>query len=106
MSPLLLASLTALSVLIIVLAPFVLGAGGSLAASSAQNSVEELAVTKKAILYRFLKDEASFQAKQLSAREWTARKAFLLHRYIDAARRLDFLKHSDQTHDHEGQKRV
>lgn len=74
-----------------IVAPFFVGRGGLLAAGSSINSPARLHALKDAILKRFLEDEAAFKSGTLSKLGWEKRKAFLTHRYVDAARRLDFL---------------
>lgn len=76
-----------------VLAPFFTGDGGLLAASSSVNSPSQLEATKAAVLKRYLEDEAAHKRGDLSQLGWEKRKEFLVHRYIDAARRLDYLLH-------------
>jgi hypothetical protein len=76
-----------------VLSPFFTGAGGLLAAGSSINSPARLAAIKAALLKRYLEDEAAFKRGDLSKLGWDKRKDFLVHRYIDAARRLDYLTH-------------
>ncbi len=90
------AAFTALVALIIVFVPFVWGKGGHLASASALRTPESLRLAKDTIVKRFVKDEQAFARKELSAREWRARKNYLVHRYLDVARRLDYLT-SEQT---------
>jgi hypothetical protein len=78
----------------VLLAPFFAGPGGLLQSAASINSPEKLAGLKEALLRRYLADEAAFKAGQLSALAWQQRKTFLSNRYIDAARRLDFLEHA------------
>lgn len=77
--------------LLVVLAPFFMGKGGLLQESSSINSTERLEALKQAFLQRYLQDEASFQAGELSRRSWEKRKEYLTHRYVDVARRFDYL---------------
>ena len=92
MSALIWCGVIAFVALVLVLVPFVWGEGGHLASASALDNPASLQSTKDALVERFLKDERAFEKKEISAREWKARKAYLLHRYLDAARRLDFLE--------------
>ncbi|MCX6110543.1 MAG: hypothetical protein NTZ90_13175 [Proteobacteria bacterium] len=73
------------------LMPFWLGRGGLLQASASVNSQAQLLALKDALLKAYLKDELAFTAGALPARSWHQRRDFLTNRYIDAARRLDFL---------------
>jgi len=75
-----------------VLTPFFLGRGGLLAASSSINSKEKLEFLKGAILNQYLADETIFLANEMSKLAWNARKTFLINRYIDSSRRLDYLQ--------------
>lgn len=82
-----------LSVLVaaIILSPLVLAQDGALASASSLNSPERLIATKNAILKRFIEDEKSFEDKKISKIVWEQRKQYLSNRYIDAARRLDYI---------------
>ena len=75
------------------LTPFFFGSGGFLAAGASINSPDRLERVKAAVLKRFLEDEAAHAKGDLSKLEWQKRRDFLAHRYVDAARRLDFLQH-------------
>lgn len=88
-------AVVAIGVLLIValLAPFFTGAGGQLAAGASVNSPAKLQATKVVVLKRYLEDEAAFKRGDLSPLGWEKRKEFLGHRYIDTARRLDYLEH-------------
>jgi hypothetical protein len=74
------------------LAPFLYGPGGTLAAGASIKSPERLAAIKNALVVRYVKDERAFQQGAISKREWTRRQHFLTNRYLDAARRLDFVQ--------------
>lgn len=78
--------------LVVLLAPFFIGPGGLLQAASSINSSSQLEALKEAILKRYLDDERAFQKGDLSPLGWEKRRAFLVNRYIDAARRLDFVR--------------
>jgi flagellar basal body-associated protein FliL len=78
----------------VVLAPFWFGAGGLLQASAQVNSKETLVALKDALIKRYVEEEKAFKAGNLSQLAWNKRKVFLTHRYVDAARRLDFLEHT------------
>lgn len=73
------------------LAPFFVGAGGTLQVASSVNSPDKLESLKEAILKRYVEDEISFSQGNLSRLAWDKRRSFLVNRYIDTARRLDFV---------------
>jgi len=73
------------------LTPFWLGRGGLLQASASINSQSQLAALKEALLKAYINDEKAFTAGAMPSRSWLQRRDFLTNRYIDAARRLDFL---------------
>lgn len=77
--------------LLFILGPFFWGPGGLLQEASSINSPAKLAAFKEAILQRYLEDEASFSQGSLSKLAWDKRRQFLVNRYIDTARRLDFV---------------
>lgn len=78
----------------ILLSPFWLGEGGALQAGASINSPEHLMAMKTALLKRYVAEEAAHAKGDLSALAWSKRRDFLTNRYIDVARRLDFLQHS------------
>lgn len=86
------ASMIGIFVLLAVLLPFFVGSGGALAPAATETSTERLETIQKSVLERYLLDEAAYERKDLSKRTWQRRREFLLHRYVDAARRLDFLR--------------
>jgi hypothetical protein len=90
------AVLTAIATLLVVLAPFFIGKGGTLAAASAVQSKDQLQQIKRALAKRYLIDEQAFENKEISMRAWNARREFLLRRYIDTARRLDYLEYIER----------
>jgi len=73
------------------LTPFWLGRGGLLQASASINSQSQLVGLKEALLKAYINDEKAFAAGAMPSRSWLQRRDFLTNRYIDAARRLDFL---------------
>jgi hypothetical protein len=85
--------LVGVALVVAVLAPFFTGKGGLLQAGASINSPSRLEATKEAVLKRYLEDEAAHKRGDLSRLGWEKRKEFLGHRYVDAARRLDYLKH-------------
>jgi hypothetical protein len=87
-----------------VLAPFLFGPGGALLAGSAISDPKKLQEIKRAILKRYLLDEAAEANGHLTKTEWRRKRQFLVNRYIDASRREDFLKYNPNTADHVGAK--
>jgi hypothetical protein len=83
-------------VAIILLIPFFAGPGGRLVASSASQSISELERQKQGILARYVHEEREFNAGEMSSLSWNQRRSYLVNRYVDASRRLDFL-HAAQT---------
>lgn len=86
-----LAALLSIITLIILFLPFFIGSGGALQAASAVDSVDSLESMKKAILERYIDDERAFKAKQISNITWQQRRAYLVNRYVDTVRRIDYL---------------
>jgi hypothetical protein len=84
--------LTGIVVIAVIVTPFFFGRGGLLAAAATQSSPEKLKVLQEAVVERYLRDQQAFQAKEIGERAWRDRKKFLLNRYVDAARRLDYLE--------------
>ncbi len=81
---------------IIILSPFWIGRGGHLAAAASINSLDRLEAVKESILKRFIEDERAFLEKRISKMAWDQRRQYLSNRYIDAARRLDYLQNLSQ----------
>jgi hypothetical protein len=75
-----------------VLAPFIYGAGGLLQDAAASDDSATLEARKEAILSRWLRDEAAAAAGEITATEWKQRQRYLTSRYVDAARRLAWLR--------------
>ncbi|SME97616.1 hypothetical protein [Pseudobacteriovorax antillogorgiicola] len=73
--------------------PFFIARGQRLQDASSVNSIEKLEAIKQSLLKRYLEDEEAHRKKLISEGVWQSRKRFLTTRYIDAARRLDYLKH-------------
>jgi hypothetical protein len=74
-----------------VLLPLLFGQGGQLASASSLNSPERLKAVKRALLMRYIEDEKAYESKAIPKLVWDQRKQFLVNRYIDAARRLDYI---------------
>jgi hypothetical protein len=79
--------------ILVVLAPFFYGEGGSLQDASKTDSPELLGAKQDAILRRWIEDEKAANVGLITAKEWSMRKVYLTNRYIDCARRLDWLGH-------------
>lgn len=79
--------------LVVVLLPFSLGGEEQLLSAALTDSTERLHAEKKAILNRYLEDESAFERKVINKIMWQQRRQYLVNRYIDAARRLDYLEH-------------
>ena len=88
-----LAILVIMILVIALMCPFFFIKGESLQDASSVNSVEKLESIKASLLKRYLEDEGAHRQKLISDGVWQRRKRFLTTRYIDAARRLDYLKH-------------
>lgn len=72
-----------------------------LEASATENSVEKLEKVKKAVLRRYVEEEAVHADSNVAKVVWEQRKNFLINRYLDAARRLDYLAYVDSHSDKE-----
>ena len=77
--------------LLILVVPFMGKDEGPLAEASYEKSTDLLQKKMTAIIERYVQDEDAFKQDKLSAKAWSARKNYLLNRYIDLARRHDFL---------------
>lgn len=67
----------------------------TLQASATENSPEKLERIKKAVLRRYVEEEAIHSSSGMAGVVWEQRKSFLINRYLDAARRLDYLAFLD-----------
>ena len=81
-----------LVLLLVVIAPFFMGSGGSLVSASTEESIDKLEAVSDAIVRRYLAEEADHNAKAISDGQWRIRQKFLVNRYVDAIRRSDYLK--------------
>ncbi len=77
--------------LVILVVPFMGKDEGPLAEASYEKSTDLLQKKMTAIVERYVLDEESFKQDKLSTKAWNARKNYLVNRYIDLARRYDFL---------------
>ncbi len=89
---LILCLLTSLLVIVFILAPFALGAGGQLNANASLASEESLVKMQRSVLENYLRNEQLFANDQLRKREWEQRQSFLTNRYLDISRRLDRIR--------------
>jgi len=87
-----LCSIISLTVLVIVLMPFMTGEGGKLQDAAISGSTDDLELRLTALLKRWLKDEAAFNAGEITNTEWRQRQRYLASRFVDTSRRLDWLK--------------
>lgn len=85
------ACLLALALLIFVFSPFWLGQGGQLLPSGALNEPQKIKKLQVLILKRYLVDEEAFHKGFITAQAWKQRQLFLSNRYLDLARRHDYL---------------
>lgn len=85
--------LTALVVVAALLLPFVVGKGGTLQAASTIDSPDKLEAIQEAILKRYLEDEKAFENNRLGQVMWQQRRQYLVNRYVDSTRRLDYLRY-------------
>lgn len=76
---------------IVLLMPFFVGPGGQLQSSAASQSLPELLEIKRAVVARYIHEEQEFNSGELSSASWKQRRSYLVNRYVDAARRIDFL---------------
>ena len=91
-----------LVVLLVLLAPFFLQRGEQLQDASSVNSPEKLEAIKQSLLKRYLEDEEAHRQKLISDGVWVRRKRFLTTRYIDAARRLDYIRYLEKQQNQPG----
>lgn len=85
--------ITAAIVLIVVLSPFFFGRGGALQAGSSVDSKDSLLKIKAALLERYLTDERDYVEGRMNRLVWQQRRQFLVNRYVDTVRRLDYINH-------------
>lgn len=98
-------SVIASLVVMIVLSPFFVGAGGGLQDASASDSVADLELRQTSILNRWLKDEAASGEGDISATEWKLRQRYLTSRYVDCARRVAWILANDGAELQDGTKK-
>ncbi len=86
------AGLIAILVIAVIVQPFVFGEGGALAPAATESSVERLFAAKQSILKRYLEEERAHLDGDISKGVWSNRRQFLTNRYLDTARRIDYLQ--------------
>ena len=86
------AACVAFAVIIAILSPFWLGRGGPLESCAAMTRPEQAEAAKDLVVEQFKQGEKALADGLISSYEWERRRRFLEGRYLDAARRLDFLR--------------
>ena len=94
--------LVVLAVITMVTLPFFFAKENLLQEGASVNSIEKLERIKQSLLKRYLEDQAAFEEKRISESIWAKRKHFLTTRYMDAARREDYLKFLNSEQKNEG----
>lgn len=89
------AACLAVVIVLILFYPFFFGPGSRLEYGSTTNSVEVLRTLKREAIETFLIEEDAFNQGQLSPQAWLGRQKFLMGRFIDASRRLDYISSRD-----------
>ena len=88
--------LIAILVLVIVLfllaLPFILSSKLPLSEAIAVNSIDKVKDMRQQIIERYLEEEAALTKGDINKKEWLGRKKFLVNRFVDLSRRLDYLK--------------
>ena len=96
-----------LALTVFIMSPFWLGEGGLLARSSSLTDPDKILKIKQIIVERYLHEEKASKQGHITTSEWEKRKQYLLNRYIDLARRYDYLsyiKAAEQAHQNESRK--
>ncbi len=81
-----------LILLIVLVAPFFAKDASALSQGSSINDPNLLKSLKDSLVKRYIDEDAAFKRGSLSALAWEKRRLFLVNRYVDAARRLDYLE--------------
>lgn len=82
----------ALVLIVTVVTPFFSKDASILAHGSSVNDPEVLKSLKDNLIKRFIEEEGAHRKGNLSDMAWNKRRQYLVNRYVDAARRLDFLE--------------
>lgn len=81
-----------LFVLLLVMTPFFARESQVLSHGASINDPAVLNALKDQLVRRYVEEEAAHRSGSLSDAAWRKRQQFLVNRYVDAARRLDFLE--------------
>ena len=81
-----------LVVLALILLPFFVGEGGRLQDASVSDSESNLEARLEALIGRWLREESAFLAGEITTTEWSQRQRYLTSRYVDAAKRLAWMR--------------
>ena len=94
-----LAVVIVVTLIVVVISPFFFYKGEALQEAASVNSISKLQGMKESLLKRYLEDEKAHRNKLISDSVWQKRKRFLTARYLDAARRLDYLAYLKKLQD-------
>lgn len=83
-----------LVVLALILLPFFVGEGGRLQDASVSDSESDLEARLESLLRRWLREESAFLSGEITNTEWNQRQRYLTSRYVDAAKRLAWMRAS------------
>lgn len=80
-----------LVLILVLMTPFFAKDSSALSQSSSINDPKLLQALKDSLVKRYVDEDAAHKRGSLSALAWEKRRLFLVNRYVDAARRLDYL---------------
>lgn len=83
---------TSFVLFIVLIAPFFVYGNQRYSSTLNYDNLDLLLAIQASLLRRFLEDEKLAKQKELSSRAWASRKSFLMARYIDVTRRIDFIE--------------
>lgn len=78
--------------IILVVTPFFSKDASILSPGSSVNDPDLLKSLKDNLIKRYIEEEVAHRKGHLSNVAWNKRRQYLVNRYVDAARRLDFLE--------------
>lgn len=78
--------------LLALISPFFVRESQVLSHGASINDPQVLQSLKDQLIRRYVEEEAAHKSGNLSDAAWQKRRQFLVNRYVDAARRLDFLE--------------
>lgn len=87
----LIAAILSCCCLIVILWPFFDSKGGVLSEGFFETSADIVEKKMALIVARYVQDEQDFKDHKLSNFEWKSRQSFLMNRYVDLARRYEFI---------------